>query len=110
MERARLRKHPSEQLFGFQVATKTIDDGVAASKLAQEVRRVYRPVQGSKARCRVIGLIQAACGVVRCAVCGREPFRRLADGGLDLTGPGSRSCRTGWSTVHGHQLRLSNLR
>jgi hypothetical protein len=31
-------KAPGESMFGFQVACKTIADGVAASKLANEVR------------------------------------------------------------------------
>ncbi|KAG2446275.1 hypothetical protein HXX76_000864 [Chlamydomonas incerta] len=36
VERARLYKAPGEQMFGFQVACKTISDGIAASKLAKE--------------------------------------------------------------------------
>ncbi|GLC44902.1 hypothetical protein PLESTB_001687100 [Pleodorina starrii] len=36
VERARLYKAPGESMFGFQVACKTIADGIAASKLAKE--------------------------------------------------------------------------
>ena len=36
VERARLVKAPEEHLYGFQIATKVISEGVAASKLAGE--------------------------------------------------------------------------
>lgn len=36
MERARLYKAANERCFGVQIATKTIAEGVAAAKLAQE--------------------------------------------------------------------------
>ena len=36
VERARLVKAPEERLYGFQIATKVISEGVAASKLAGE--------------------------------------------------------------------------
>ncbi|KAG2493961.1 hypothetical protein HYH03_007891 [Edaphochlamys debaryana] len=36
VERARLYRAKGEELFGFQVATKTIDDGMAAAKMAAE--------------------------------------------------------------------------
>lgn len=38
VERAHLYKAPGETIFGFQVACKTIADGIATSKLAKEVR------------------------------------------------------------------------
>lgn len=36
VERARLKMAPNEHCFGVQIATKTIAEGVAAAKLAQE--------------------------------------------------------------------------
>ncbi|GIL91348.1 hypothetical protein Vretifemale_18979 [Volvox reticuliferus] len=36
VERARLYKAPGESMFGFQIACKTISDGISASKLAKE--------------------------------------------------------------------------
>lgn len=35
-EVARMRRHPSESLFGVQIATKTIDEGVKAASLARD--------------------------------------------------------------------------
>lgn len=35
-ERMRLKRLPDENCYGFQVATKTIAEGLAASKLAKE--------------------------------------------------------------------------
>jgi len=40
-EKAMLRKAPNEQIFGFQIATKQIDEGVAAAKMAAEAGATF---------------------------------------------------------------------
>lgn len=40
-EKAMLRKAPNEQIFGFQIATKQIEEGVAAAKIAAEAGATF---------------------------------------------------------------------